>query len=85
MVVAGEEAVILGTGEWLMGLEIPGSWMSRALGGTMLRRGRVVYWRGWRGWTLPGWTKNGAGGGAVQERPGTAPGPPIISGWTDGW
>ena len=25
MVVAGEEALILGTGEWLMGLDIPGS------------------------------------------------------------
>ena len=25
MEVAGEEAVILGTGEWLMGLDMPGS------------------------------------------------------------
>ena len=41
-VVAGEEAEILGTGEWLRGLERPGNWMSRALGWTIGRRGRVV-------------------------------------------
>ena len=42
MVVAGEEADILGTGEWLRGLVRAGTWRSRALGGTsdIGRRGR---------------------------------------------
>ena len=34
MVVAGEEADILGTGEWLRGLVRAGTWRSRALPGT---------------------------------------------------
>ena len=78
MVVAGEEADILGTGEWLRGLVRAGTWRSRALGGTsdMGRRGRCAGY--WTGCTLPGWTKKGAGGGPVQFRPGM---PPSMTGW----
>ena len=49
MVVAGEELVILGTGEWEGGLVSTGGWISTALltaPGMGSRYGVVEYWTG---------------------------------------
>ena len=91
MVVAGEEAEILGTGDRLRGLVRAGIWRSRALGETRDIGTRGRWWAGYctpptpatpgtppTPGTLPGWTKKGAGGGPVQLRPGR---PPSMTGW----